>query len=651
MQFTKIIWRDGQPYSSLFDDIYYSSDDDETVSGESEFNHVFFKHNGLPQRWTSRDDFVIAELGFGSGLNCILTIREWLNHCAASNSRKTLHYIAIEKHPLSPACITELMSRYPELKPYSDELVENYPPAIEATHRRSLFDNRVVIYFKFMDVKDALDDEAAYVDAWYLDGFSPAKNPAMWSAEVFSKLSLNSRGGATCSTYTAAGSVKRNLQQAGFITEKVSGYGKKREMLVARLPAVEAADKDAPLLRYQEKPWFKRPARLDSPAKTATIIGAGIAGLSLAYSLVQRDWSVTIIDKHNEIREAASSNPAPIVYPRLSVNNDIDMAFYTSAYCHALYVLQRLQKTSKRKFWYDDGLLQTFDESRISKILDSFGFNKEYISKSDAADNAGKVMVDYVSAGVVLPAILCDVLRDQCGDKLKMIEADVDEVAFYHGRWHCCSDTASIQKDDVLIVANGSGVNDLGLSPAYPVEIVRGQVVVLNANDASTQIKKTRNDEVHITPAIENKHYLGATYSRENLNAAAEQEDTKELLESLKNIYPDMFKQDDCCEAWVGFRTVSKDRAPIVGAVPDVSFYEKEYADIRHGSKTSVYHSAAYVTGLYISAAHGSRGFTSCFLSAEIVASLIDGSPIPVGKAVLDYLSPSRFIVNDLKRR
>ena len=111
MQFTKIIWRDGQPHSSLFDDIYYSSDENEAVSGESEFKHVFFKNNGLPERWHSRDDFVIAELGFGSGLNCVLTIREWLSHCEASNSRKTLHYIAIEKYPLSPDTIIELMSR------------------------------------------------------------------------------------------------------------------------------------------------------------------------------------------------------------------------------------------------------------------------------------------------------------------------------------------------------------------------------------------------------------------------------------------------------------------------------------------------------------------------------------------------------------
>ena len=651
MQFTKIIWRDGQPYSSMFDDIYYSTEDDETVSGESEFNHVFFKHNGLPQRWTSRDDFVIAELGFGSGLNFILTIREWLKHCDISNSRKTLHYIAIEKYPLSPASIDELMSRYPDLKPYVDELVENYPPAVEAIHRRSLFDNRVVIYFKFMDVIDALDDEGAGVDAWYLDGFSPANNPAMWSADVFSKISLNSRGGATCSTYTAAGSVKRNLQQAGFNTKKVSGYGKKRDMLIASLPVDETQRKDMPLLRYDDKPWFKRPDRIAAKAKTATIIGAGIAGLSLAYSLVQRGWSVTVVDKSSDAAAGATSNPAPIIYPRLSVNNDTDMAFYTSAYCHAVYLLGKLQKTAKRKFWFDDGLLQSFDGARIDNILDSFEFNQDYISKLDDVVHEDRVMLDYVSAGVVLPVILCDVLKHECAANMRIIEAEIDAVRFHRGSWHCYSDAEDVQHDDVLIVANGCGINHIGLSPGYPVEIVRGQVVVLNANDASSRIKKTRNEQVHITPAIDGKHYLGATYSRGNYNTEVEQEDTRELLESLNNIYPDMFREDDCCDAWVGFRTIAKDRVPIVGAVADIDFFEKEYAELRHGNKRSVYKAAAYRAGLYVSAAHGSRGFTSSFLSAEIIASLIDGTPLAVAKDVLDYLSPSRFIVNDLKRR
>ena len=235
MQYTNLIWRNGQPYSEMFDDIYYSSNENEGISGESEFNHVFFKNNDLPARWKNSGNFIIAELGLGSGLNCILTIREWLNHLAESKQDKCLHYIAIEKYPLSPDTILELVSRYPELKKYYDELIANYPPAIEGVHSRHLFDNRVVVHYRFMDAYAALKDECFNVDAWYLDGFAPAKNPEMWSEQLFEKLAQNSHIGTTCSTYTSAGFVKRNMQAAGFSVSKVSGCGKKREILLAEL--------------------------------------------------------------------------------------------------------------------------------------------------------------------------------------------------------------------------------------------------------------------------------------------------------------------------------------------------------------------------------------------------------------------------------
>ncbi len=657
MEYTNLIWRDGQPYSELFDDIYYSSGKSEEISGESEFQHVFFKHNGLPERWQGRNDFVIAELGFGSGLNCILTIREWLKHCAEIKEDKTLHYIAIEKYPFSPEAIADLMSRYPELKLFCDELLENYPPAIEASHSRRLFDNRVNMHFKFMDVTDALEKNSFNVDAWFLDGFSPAKNPDMWSSKLFSIIARNSRAGATCSTYTSAGFVKRNLQKAGFVVSKVKGYGKKRDMLVAKLTEAKPGNTEPASFKYKDKPWFEPPQLIKTSKKDATIVGAGIAGLSLAYALVQRGWTVSIIDEYGDIQKKATSNPAPIVYPRLSVNHDVDTEFFTAAYCYALYIFKSLQVKSKRQFWFDDGLLQLMDRRRITEIINKFKFNSDFISIVERSVDSvltekkdDQVIVEYASAGVVLPGILCDVLKDECGDKLNIIEAEVTRV-IYDDAWQCLHDSRLIKETEVLIIANGVDINSLGLPVNFPVEAIRGQVMVLNEGQASRQIKKTLNAEVHITPAINSRHYLGATYTRNCRNMEVCESDNDKLLSSLRNIYPDIFQQDDYHDAWVGFRAMSKDRVPIVGAVPDESFFDKEYADISHGNTIKVYQPAAYLDGLYISAAHGSRGFTSSFLSAEVIAAQIVGEPVPVSKDVLNYLHPSRFIVNNLKRR
>jgi tRNA 5-methylaminomethyl-2-thiouridine biosynthesis bifunctional protein len=657
MQYTHLNWRDGQPYSEIFDDIYYSSNDSERISGGEEFEHVFFKHNGLPERWRGKNDFIIAELGFGSGLNCILTIREWLKHLAETKSEKCLHYIAIEKYPLSPETIIQIISRYPELKVFCDELIDNYPPAIEATHSRHLFDNRVVIHFKFMDVDKALANERLDVDAWYLDGFSPAKNADMWSEPLFMKLAQNSHEGTTCSTYTCAGQVKRNLQKAGFVVSKTAGYGKKREMLVARFGQAKKLSSS-----FADKPWYVTPPAAAYSHKKATIIGAGIAGLSIAHALLRRGWSIDIIDRQGDVGRETSANPAAITYPRLSVNNDLDTEFYTAAYCYNLYALKTLQEKQTRKFWFDSGLLQLMDRSRVSEIINKFDLNDEYISIADEVtdktrtiypltENGQQVYVDYKTAGVILPGVLCDVLKRECGDSLSIIHAEICEVKNKSNQWQCLSADGLVTESEILIIANGTAVNDLGMSIKFPIETVRGQSVELEANAASKHIEKAVNSGFYITPAISEKHYLGATYSRENKSLDICPADSRELFESVNNLFPGLFKMHDCCAAWAGLRAMSKDRVPVVGAVPDINYFHEEYADICHGRGNKDYQPARYLDGLYISAAHGSRGFTSSSISAEIIAALITGEPSPVSKSVMDYISPSRFIVNDLKRR
>jgi len=630
----------------MFEDIYYSSNEDEDISGEDEFKHVFFKHNGLPERWCERNQFTIAELGLGSGLNCLLTIREWLKHCEICDENKVLHYIAIEKYPLTPEVVMALLSRYPGLQPLCDEFIENYPPAVATTHIRYLFNHRVIIHFKFLDAYDALKDENLKVDAWYLDGFSPAKNETMWSANLFEALVKNSRNRATFSTYTAAGFVKRNLQGAGFEVSKVSGFGKKRDMLKGVLSSTQKKP-----LTYIDRPWFNLPVSTVT-AKHLCVLGAGIAGLSVAYAMIRRGWTVTIVDKHPHVAGETSGNPAAIVYPRLSVNNAVDMKFYTSAYCHSVYMLAELQKTSSQQFWFDTGLVQQIERKKLLSIIENNNFNGEYVSvfENDATDDESDVFAKFHSAGVVLPSVLCDVLKNECGKRLTMFHADIDNVTNRKNKWQCYSGEELINESDYFVIANGEGIGGIGLLPEFSVERVRGQMAVLNANTKSKKINMTINSNVHITPAILNKHYVGATYTRGNESVAVNENETSDLMESIDSLLPDTFVSEDCVASWVGFRLSSKDRVPIVGALPDEKFFKQEYVDICHGKVNKTYEMAKHLDGLYISAAHGSRGFTTAFISAEIIAAQLNDEPMPVDKSVLDYLSPARFIVNNLKR-
>ncbi|NOQ90818.1 MAG: FAD-dependent 5-carboxymethylaminomethyl-2-thiouridine(34) oxidoreductase MnmC, partial [Gammaproteobacteria bacterium] len=356
-----------------------------------------------------------------------------------------------------------------------------------------------------------------------------------------------------------------------------------------------------------------------------------------------------------------SSNPAAIVYPRLSVNNEVDTRFYVAAYCYSLYILDLLQagvstEQCSKTFWFDEGLQQSFDRKRISDILQHFQFNKYFMEVTEQKGREEnslfdeKVLLDYKKAGVVLPQMLCERIVQVCGPALKIVRGQVDVITRNNNKWSCFSNSKLINKSDCLVIASGESINDLDVAFDFPVESIRGQAMVFNANAASVAIKKTINADVYFTLAIAGKHYLGATYSRSNKSADVDPEENKSLLASLEKIHPGDFSLTDLKESWVGFRCMSKDRVPVVGALPDRKFFNEQYADIRHGKHNKHYPAARYQSGLYITAAHGSRGFTSSFLSAEIIAAEIAGEPSPVNKKTLDYLSPSRFIINKLKR-
>jgi tRNA 5-methylaminomethyl-2-thiouridine biosynthesis bifunctional protein len=183
------------------------------------------------------------------------------------------------------------------------------------------------------------------------------------------------------------------------------------------------------------------------------------------------------------------------------------------------------------------------------------------------------------------------------------------------------------------------------------VESIRGQLVELNKSSYSDKIRQAVNAEVYITPEIDGKYFVGGSYSRDDSSTAINPDDNVALLDSLAASYPDVFSEQDISDAWVGFRPMSKDRVPMVGAIPDEMFFAQQYADINQGNTKKTYLPARYHPGLYMTAAHGSRAFTSCLLCGEIIAASIEGEPSLINRAVQAYLNPSRFIVNDLKRR
>ena len=290
------------PAAADFGDIYFSVD-----GGLAETETVFLQACGLPERWQNKRRFVIGELGFGSGLNFLAAWRMW-DATKTENSR--LHFISIEKYPFDAEQLQQALSAWPELDKYSTQLIHSWPGRVKGFHRLHFGD--VTLTLIHDDISNALDELEARVDAWFLDGFSPAKNPDMWSGEITQKLAGLSAPGAKVGTFTVAGTVRNALTAAGFTVEKKEGFGRKRHRLEAIFPGKETKEIVVP---------------------TPTIIGAGIAGASLARAFARRGITANII--HDPNNKAASHNAAALIKPRLDLQDRPESRFFLNSYLYA----------------------------------------------------------------------------------------------------------------------------------------------------------------------------------------------------------------------------------------------------------------------------------------------------------------------------
>jgi len=295
--------RPGTPAAKDFGDIYFSTD-----GGLAETETVFLKACGLPEDWQNRRRFVIGELGFGSGLNFLAAWRMW---DATKPNTGRLHFVSVEKFPFDAEQLKQALSAWPELEKYSTQLIENWPGRVKGFHRIHFDD--VTLTLIHDDISSALDELDAKIDGWFLDGFSPAKNPDMWSPEIIQKLAALSAPGAKLGTFTVAGHVRQALIEAGFKVEKKEGFGRKRH----RLEAVFSGT---------EKP--------QTPLPTPRIIGAGIAGASLVKAFARRGIIPNVI--HDPAHKAASHNAAALVKPRLDLQDRPESRFFLGSYLYAL---------------------------------------------------------------------------------------------------------------------------------------------------------------------------------------------------------------------------------------------------------------------------------------------------------------------------
>ena len=678
-------WNDSdQPFSTEYQDIYFSRS-----SGLDETEHVFIEGNRLRQRFSELNrpeqnrNFTVAETGFGTGLNFLTTCSIWDQ---IDTGDTCLHFISVEKAPLSRQQLQQAFQSWPELKPYQDRLLDRYPERLKGIHRIhfshevgvGLQKSRVNIQLTllFGDAVEMLQQLSGNtefgVDAWFLDGFAPSRNPDLWSPELFLEIGRLSASNATFSSYTAAGHVRRGMEAVGFEVEKVPGFGTKREMSQGVLSSKQ------PEQLYQPKPWFTLPA-LDNQTgfeKKAVVVGAGMAGCNAAYSLAQRGWQVELLDAGEAVATGASGNPQGILYTRFSSTHSSSAEFSLFSYLFAKKFYRELSKDNPDhpQFFFPSGVIQlAFDEKeqqRLRSIVDKTALSEDVVKWLTAAqvnEQAG-VEVDiegllFSGGGWLIPSELCQVLsghpnitRRFAQSVAELVPVETNDVT----SWRLFSeDRDLITEASVVILACAEQSNRLIPGRPLPIKAIRGQVTQLPSNPDTANLQTVLCTDGYIAPPNGDSQCIGATYNFDSTSAEINPDDHQTNLDGLSRYLPKLHQQiANSCDpvdlhpenlaGRVGFRCTTPDYLPIVGPLPNTDAFQSDYAILRKDKTIPVQQTGRYLSGLYTSIGMGSKGLAYAPLCGELLASIICNEPLPVSRELSQSLNPSRFLIRDL---
>ncbi len=636
-----ISWNNGVPVADAFDDPYYSLDD-----GLAESRFVFLDGADVLIRARGRSHFTIGETGFGTGLNFLATWQAWRKEKIKSR----LVFVSAEAFPLDRGDLKKAHDNFPELAELAEQLRGVWPPAAGGFHPRDFDDGNISLLLLFGPAEEAFSELDAVVDAWFLDGFAPAKNPEMWTENLFEQLSRLSAPSATLATFTAAGFVRRGLQEQGFAIKKVPGFGRKRERLVGHHNNIHQPPNPA---RSRDVAWTT-PAR-PSNGKIV-IVGGGIGGASTAYALRKRGRTPVLIN--SDKCAAASDVPAAILAPRFLLDDQPERAFFNSAYayamCHPAIKHARAHHSGIEIVAPDDATA-----SRYRKIFSDYGWDKNWMSLKNS--NLYLPQIGTINTQKALSALTAG---------LETINASVDHLIASQNGWRlidqngdliCHAETvilaAGIETTRILNRSNLAGSLNEKTHP--PVQANGGQVEVIDEQLWGGFRHETISFGGYLTATLCNekrKQYrtLGSTFI--NLDEDAVQDFTytaaakKKILE--QGLQKAGIKVENSSEtvSWAGVRATVADHLPFAGPVPDWNELADVCAPLALDANAPPGRPANIHEGLFCLTGLGSKGFQYAPLLGEYIAALITGEPVPLSRELVKKLHPGRSFVKAIIR-
>lgn len=558
------------PFTDTFSDTYFYPE-----QGLAESRFVFLEKSGFLQKITEKKYISVFEFGFGTGLNFLLA---WQ---AAKKAGCQLHFYSVEKHPIKKSQLQLLLQHFPELKTEAEQLLEAYPPSLRNWHALQFDQGNITLTLIFDDAINAMTELSGNIDCWFLDGFSPSRNPAMWRPELFLKMAEHSKSGTTLSTFTAAGQVRRDLISAGFTCEKTKGFGHKREMLIGEFKS-DSINNDF------------------SPNKKVAVIGAGIAGVTTAYQLAKAGFQVSLYEQGNALCAGASGNLAGVIRPHYSANWQPREQFLTASF---FLVKQYLS-------FFPDlhdfcGVLQLANKDYIArkqKRLQSLSWPIELLQHVDI-EQASKIAgvevafpgVFFPDAGWFNPVGFCQALLDEINIK----------VHFNHP----IAQTNHLEADRIIICG---GAETPQLQKQVKIFSNAGQVSWIQPTEKSQKIKCIVSGDGYLTPVIHEKQLLGASYRRGEQSDCLNDQDHLDNLAKINSVAGLNLTKESIIGGRTRTRATTQSRLPFVGKIND---------------------------NVWINSGHGSHGLCTTMLSALLIRQQLLGLPVSVPQPLLKKFS------------
>lgn len=602
-------WSDGQPVSSQFGDVYFSRE-----NGLEETRYVFLKQNHLPERFarlSSNETFVVAETGFGTGLNFLATWQAFRNHAPDD---AMLHFVSVERYPLTARDLQQALQLWPELADLTGELCQHYPPLVVGNHRLVLDAGRVRLTLYFGDVLEALDELDFCADAWFLDGFAPACNPALWEDQVIAQIRRHSNPGATLATFTAVGRIRRALADTGFAMERIDGFGSKRDMIRGCLPA--------------------QPAPTRSRLQSVMVIGAGIAGSLLARNLADRGFSVTVADQGSAPGSGASGNLQGALYAKLGVQFNDHARLSLSALTHA----QRYYPIHAPDVWHGTGLLMMGSSEAERQRQQKFVQQNVYpddVLRPVSAEQASMLTgvpcphggLWFTRSGWLEPARLCTTLLDHPNIRTAF-GFRATRLLPCNNRWCLSGDGQQDLVADAVVIAAGHQTRSLmPVVGEFRMKAIRGQVTALPSSALTAEPRAVITGSRYLNPPHDGLAITGATFDLRDNDPEERLDSHQENLQGLEDMLPGVLTDDDhaaSASGRVSFRCTTHDYQPVLGPLVNGQGHKLDGAWL--------------FTGL------GSKGLMWAPLLAEHLADCLAGHPQALPKSLATRVDPRRCL-------